>query len=239
MRITTKAVYASIDDFINNANPTSWEGFEYSGPLAELKKGRNQLSSAANAGVKSTNNALGIAGQDAGIQGGYRNQSNNIANSEVNTNGGLSPLVAKQLANEKGQIGKAYSGAAQAAQRGLSQRGMGVAPSGVNASIANTAINNQGQAETGAVGNAFGAQQGLNNQVMNYDVGQHQLYDPLRALHTANEGVGATTGAASALNKAGSTLGDIGSGIGTLMGAATGLSGLGGIAGIGGKLLNG
>lgn len=213
--------------------------YEYDGTIDECKKGRGQLSSAANAGVKSTNSAMGIAGQDAGIQGGYRNQGNQIANSEINTNGGLSPLVAKQLANEQGQIGKAYSTASQAAQRGLSQRGMGVAPSGMNASITNSAINNAGQAQTGAVGNAFGTQNALNNGVMNYDVGQQNLYNPLNALQVANQGVGATTGASSALNKAGSTLGDIGSGVGTLMGAATGLTGLGGLTGIGRSVYNG
>lgn len=213
--------------------------YEYEGPVAETKKGRDNLQGAAARGGQSTQNSLNIANRDTGVQQGYQAGGDKIANSEVNTSGGLSPLVSKQLANEQGQIGKAYSTAAQASQRGLAQRGMGVAPSGMDASIRNTAINNQGQAQTGAVGNAFGTQNQLNQGVLNYDVGQQQLYDPLRALHTANEGVEATTGAGSALNKAGSTLGDIGTGIGTVLGAASGLKGLGGFSGIGNSVMNG
>ena len=41
---------------------------------------------------------------------GILGNATNVANSEVNTSGGLSPLVGKQLANEEGQIGKAYQG---------------------------------------------------------------------------------------------------------------------------------
>jgi hypothetical protein len=233
MQITTRAAYTSIDDFINNATPILWEGFEYSGPVAELKKGRGELQGAAKAGQQSTKSALNIAGQDTGIQTGYRNTGDQIAKSETNTQGGLSPLVAKQLANEQGLIGKSYSDASRAADRGLAMRGMGVAPSGLTSSIKNTAINNAGTAQTGAVGNAFGTQNQLNNGVLNYEVGQQSLYDPLRALHAANEGVGATTGAAGTLNKAGSTLGDIGSGVGSLLGAASSVAGLGGFKGIG------
>jgi len=91
-------------------------------------------------------------------------------------------------------------------------------------------------AQTGAVGNAFGTQNELNNGVLNYDVGQQHLYDPLRAIQAGNESIGATTGAASALNKAGSTLGDVGTGIGTVLGAATGLKNLGGFTGISSNL---
>jgi len=236
LRVITKLTYASIDDFINNAQPLTEEGYDYSGPIAELKKGRNNLQGAANRGGQSTQSALNISNRDTGVQQGYQAQGDKIANSEINTNGGLSPLVSKQLANEQGMIGKTYADASRAADRGLAMRGMGVAPSGMSASIRNTGINNAGQAQTGAVGNAFGLQNQLNNGVLNYDVGQQQLYDPLRALHTANEGVEATTQAGSALNKAGSVLGDVGSGIGSLMGMATGLSGLGGISKLPGKV---
>ena len=239
LRVITKLTYASIDDFINNAQPLTEEGYDYSGPLAELKKGRDNLQGAANRGGQSTQSALNISNRDTGVQQGYQAQGDKVANSEVNTNGGLSPLVAKQLANEQGMIGKSYADASRAADRGLSMRGMGVAPSGLTASIRNTGINNSGQAQTGAVGNAFGTQNQLNNNVMNYDVGQQQLYDPLRALHTANEGVSATTGAAGTLNKAGSMLGDIGTGVGTLLGAASGLKGLGGFSGIGKSVMGG
>ena len=138
-------------------------------------------------------------------------QGQNVANSEINTNGGLSPLVSKQLSNEQGMIGKTYQTAAQAANRGLSQRGMGVAPSGLSASITNSGINNMGQAQTGAVGNAFGTQNQLNNTA---------LTQPINALN-------ATTGATDASTKANTAESQIPSMFGNVM---TGLSGLTGIA---------
>lgn len=224
MRITTKL---TID--MNTGAVLDHQWYEYAGEVTELKKGRNNLQGAATAGGQNTTMAQGIANQDQGIQGGYRNQGNQITNAEVNTEGGLSPLVAKQLASEQGLIGKAYSGASQAAQRGLSMRGMGAAPSGLQSSIQNTAVNNSGVAQTGAVGNAFGTQNALNNGVLNYDQGQQSLYNPLNALQVANQGVGATTGAATSLNKAGSLLGDLGAGLGTI-------SRFGGFSGIGSTL---
>lgn len=226
MIITTRAVF----DF--EGNLVEWEGFDYSGPVEECKKGRNQTATAANQANSAGKSALGIATQDQDIQGGYRKSGDALNNSMVNANGGLSPLVSKQLANEQGMIGKTYSDAAKAANRGLAMRGMGAAPTGLQSSITNTAINNAGQAQTGAVGNAFGRQLELNQGGLNYDVGQQKLYDPLRALDTATSAANAGANAGAALNKEGSTLGDIGSGLGTIMG-------LGGFANLGGNLMHG
>ena len=116
---------------------------------------------------------------------GNQNQAystgNNIVDAGLNTSGGLSPLVSKQLANEQGLTGKAFQGQAQAGLRGLTQRGMGAAPTGLESSIRNTAINNAGQAETGNIGQAFGRQNELNNQALNYEQGQQQIYNPVSA----------------------------------------------------------
>lgn len=193
MLITTRASYRSIEDFLDGNNPLIWEGFEWRGPVVELKKGRGALNKAAGSAGQNVNNAQGTV-----------NNTNAIAGSEVNTTGGLSPLVSKQLANEKAQIGQAYQGAAAAAKRGLAMRGMGVAPSGMDASVTNTSINNQGRAETGATGNAFATQNELNNTA----------YNPVIAAENAETGaVNSETGAGSALNRAGSTVGDIGTGL--------------------------
>lgn len=207
MRITTKL---TIDMLTGKVLEHIWH--DYTGPVAECKKGRGELRGAANAGAVNTKQAQDIA-----------NTTQNIAGSEVNTNGGLSPLVAKQLANEKGMIGKSYADASRAADRGLSMRGMGVAPSGLTASIRNTGINNAGTAQTGAVGNAFGLQNQLNNTAYT---------QPLNAINAANGGVDATTNAGMALNKAGSTLGDIGSGLSGLAGIGASLGTMGGAGGI-------
>jgi hypothetical protein len=169
------------------------------------KKGRGTLASAGN-------NAQQAAQEGSQLY----NQGEGIANSEINTSGGLSPLVAKQLSNEQGMIGKAYQGASQAQDKGLAQRGMGNAPSGLSASIKNSAINNEGMADTGATGAAFGTQNQLNNGALN---------QATNALGAQTGAINAETNAGSALNKAGSTAGDV-------------LSGLQGLSGVAGNVMS-
>ena len=167
------------------------------------------------AGRSNQQSTVKQAGQDVTTGQGLENQGQNIASSEVNTAGGLSPLVSRQLANNEGQIGKAYTSAAQGAQRGLSQRGMGVAPSGLQASIQNSAINNAGQAKTGAIGNAFGTQNELNNTA---------LSQPISALNATTGGVNASTGANTALSQMPSTGANVFSGLQGLAGMANSAS---------------
>ena len=155
--------------------------------------GVGQQKTTAGAGESNITSGQGILGN-----------ATNVANSEVNTSGGLSPLVGKQLANEEGQIGKAYQGATQAALRGNTQRGMGVGPSGLTASVENTGINNAGAARTGAIGNAFGTQNTLNNTA---------YAQPISALNAENGSVNASTGANTALNNMPTTAGQIFSGL--------------------------
>jgi hypothetical protein len=171
--------------------------------MASAGKGAATKTSAA--GLNNVNTAAGL-----------ENQGQNIASSEINTSGGLSPLVARQLANEQGAIGKTYSTAAQAANRGLSQRGMGVAPSGLSASITNTGINNAGTAETGATGNAFGTQNALNNSA---------LTQPINALNAGTGAVKASTDANVAESQIPSMAGNIFSGLSGLSGIAKNISG--------------
>ena len=160
--------------------------------------GKGQQQTTAGAGLNNINSGQGILGN-----------ATNVANSEVNTSGGLSPLVGKQLANEEGQIGKAYQGATQAALRGNTQRGMGVGPSGLTASVENTGINNAGAARTGAIGNAFGTQNTLN----------HSAYaQPISALGAENGAINASTGANTAYANMPSTGANIFSGLQGLAG---------------------
>ena len=143
------------------------------------------------AGRSQQENTVKQAGQGITTGQGLENQAQNIASQSINTSGGLSPLVSRQLANNEGQIQKSYASAAQGAQRGLAQRGMGVAPSGLQASITNSAINNAGQAKTGAIGSAFGEQNMLNNQA---------LAQPISALGATTGATNAATGANQALS---------------------------------------
>ena len=166
---------------------------------------------ASSAGNKTLSNAGNTATNNANAAGNIAGAATNIANSEVNTNGGLSPLVGKQLANEAGQINKAYAGAAQGAQRGLSMRGMGSAPTGLEASIRNTGINNAGQAITGATGNAFGEQSRLNNTA---------YAQPLSALGVGNSAAQVGGEIGKNQNQEGTIAGNIGAGLTGLSGVA-------------------
>ena len=156
------------------------------------------------AGRSQQQNTVKQAGQDITTGQGLENQGQNIASSEINTSGGLSPLVSRQLANNEGQIQKSYASAAQGAQRGLAQRGMSAAPSGLQASITNSAINNAGQAKTGAIGSAFGEQNMLNNQA---------LAQPISALGATTGATQAATGANQALSNMPTLGGQIFSGL--------------------------
>lgn len=241
MLITTHVSY-SIEDFIKNgvkAEPISWTGYFYSGPIAMCKKGRSGLQQNQNTANGLASSASNLVGTDQGIQSGYRNQGNQLMNSMTNTNGGLSTGLTKQLANEEGQTGQAYARTAAAGLRGMAARGMGNAPTGAASSIANTAGNNAAGAQTGEIGNAFGEQNQLNLAGANYDQGQQQLYNPLAAIQAGSGAVDAATKAGQAVNTAGSTLGDIGSGLGTVAGLGSSLVGMGGLSNVGGKLMNG
>jgi hypothetical protein len=169
------------------------------------------------AGRSNQQSTVKQAGQDVTTGQGLENQGQNIASSEINTSGGLSPLVSRQLANNEGQIQKSYASAAQGAQRGLAQRGMSAAPSGLQASITNSAVNNAGQAKTGAIGNAFGTQNELNQT----------------ALNPAISALGATTGATNAATGANQALAAMPTTAGNIF---SGLQGLGNLGMTGAKI---
>jgi hypothetical protein len=98
-------------------------------------------------------------------------------------------------------------------------RGMGSAPSGLSASLTNTGINNMGEAQTGAIGGAFGEQNQLNQTA----------YNPVIASENAGNGaVNASTGANTALAGMPSTAGNVFSGLSGLSGIASQAAGING-----------
>lgn len=210
MRITTLAVFDSSGALIQ------WEGYEYAGPVAEAKKGRETVDQAGKNQLALGKQAGDIATQDQAIQGGYRKDADTAAGNllTVPTNGGLNPALARQFEEEKRQIGRTYNDTAEAGIRGIAQRGMGVAPTGLEASLRNTAGRNADEAETSAYSDLLGKQLGLGVKGVERQDQQQQVYDPTRPIGAA---VGANTGAVDAgktRNKMGSKLGDIFSGIG-------------------------
>jgi len=172
------------------------------------------------AGRSNQQNIVKQAGQGVTTGQGLENQAQNLASADMNLNGGLSPLVSRQLAGNESQIGKAYTSAAQGAQRGLAQRGMSAAPSGLQASITNSALNNAGQAKSGAINQAYGVQNEMNQS----------------ALNPAINALGATTGATNAATGANTAL----SNMPTLGGQIfSGLQGLGNLGNSAGNVMSG
>ena len=100
---------------------------------------------------------------------------------------------------------------------------MSAAPSGLQASITNSAINNAGQAKTGAIGNAFGTQNELNQTALN---------PAISALGATTGATNAATGANTALSQMPSTGANVFSGLQGLAGMASKSAGIaGGYAG--------
>lgn len=198
------------------------DSFEHIGDVAECKKGREAMDTAAaganNAGAQATD----ISKQNQGIQTGYRNQSDPFGKSLLpSANGSLSPYAAAQLGQQKRDIGKTYGDIAQVGIRGLGARGMGNAPTGMASSLYNTAGRNAGEAETNAYSDAMKntLNQGLAG--LQYSQGQQGLYDPLNAIKTSTGAYGAGAEAGSLRNKAGSLMSDIGGGLSGLAGIAS------------------
>ena len=200
MRVTTRAHWASIDDFISNKPPLTEEGFEYSGPIAEMKKGREQTTAA-------TNQALGTASTYGQAQTNARTKGNQFADQLMAPKAGeLSPYAQGQYQSDVRNIQDTYGGLTQAGLKGLSYQGMNNGPSGMEASLKNSAIRNEGAAETDAYNRALQSTLGQGLAGMGYYQGQQQIYDPTRAQQTAIQG-------GQARSQEGSTLGDVMSGI--------------------------
>lgn len=213
MFITTKIAWD-----MNTGEVLEHEGYEYSGPVAECKKGRKEATGAANVGLNTAARAGNIAAENRGIQRGYRQQGDVAATDLLGTTlkGQLSPGVARQLEQEKRGIGKAYGDVAQVGLRGLAARGMGGAPTGYQASLINTAGRGAGEAETSAIDEAYKNQLGLGLEGLKYVTGQQEQYDPLRALQVRTGAAGQAAQAAGIRSQMGSKLGDIGKGLTTL-----------------------
>lgn len=198
MRVTT---HVEID--IESGEILDWGGYEYFGPIAECKKGREQTTAGANA-------AEGTAALDTTAQTNARVEAKPFADSLLATKpGALSPLAQAQYAGDVRNIHDTYGQLTQSGLKGIGYQGWNNAPSGMEASLKNSAIRNEGAAETGAYENA---QQQTNQQGLagiGYQQGQQQIYNPVPAEST-------TIAGGQARSQEGSTAGDILGGIGTL-----------------------
>lgn len=222
MRVTTKIVF----DAAGNVLEHEW--YEYDGPVAECKKGRETVEKAGQNANDLTALSTDYAKQNRQKQLGYADSVDPFAKSLVpDAGGGLSPYVKAQFDQQKRNIAKTYGDTAAVGLKSLQSRGMGGAPSGLTSSIYNTAGRNAGEAETNAYADAQGRTLGAGLEGVKALQGQEGVFDPNKDISSALGGTQAATNAGATRSQMGSTLGDIGAGLGAVAGIATGVGGLG------------
>lgn len=198
---------------IETGIPLEWDEFVWTGPVAACKKGHEQAG-------KATDAALSNAATNTGRQTEqYGAENRDITGLETAGSGGLGPASSAYLANSLADIDRNYGNARQAVARVNAQRGFAATPDATFASGVNSANLAQAGASNKAYNDALLLQRENTLAAMNARSGLQGIYDPNRPLSTALSG-------AEAQSQMGSTLGDIGRGISTGVGLATGIAGL-------------
>jgi hypothetical protein len=182
--------------------PVHEEFYEYDGPVAQLKKGRDVIDQNMKKEQK-------YGDKSEGIQDINRNKAEGFVSSLESTKPGeLSSLAQAQYANDVDNIVDTHGKNMEVGLRMLKTRGMGSAPSGAQSSLINTANEASGRDQTMAYRNAQATSYGQGLEALKYRTGMQQMYNPLDAWSTSDK-------AAAARSQMGSTLGDIGTGLKT------------------------
>jgi hypothetical protein len=198
------------------------EGFFYSGPIAQLKKGREQADAAAKGGVALGKQGSQIATQDQGIQQGYRSAGDTAAKTYFATPtdpSGLNQFNRSQYELDKSNIARTAQDSISVGQRMLASRGFQGSP-GAMSSLINTTNRNADASTNDAYVRALQNQQQLGLAGIGYNQQQQQMYNPLSAIGAASSAYGQGGNSAAQRGQMGSWGSDIVGGIGTLAGAA-------------------
>lgn len=217
MRVHTLTVLQLNDD--GTYTPLIDVSYEYSGVVAECKKGRETVEQNMKADQATA------AQNRANSQAQYGN-ANALEQEEMGstTPGSLSPAASAQLAADRDNISRTYNGIRQTAFRTLGQRGFGSAPSGFALAAENGNDQGEAGANTGAYRNAQINTQNQRQDAEHTAAGMSGTQGSL-----GNTASGESTTAAFDRSKMGSTLGDIGQGIGEAAGIAGDVMGMGGM----------
>jgi hypothetical protein len=198
--IYTNPTYQMTDDGLMLVE-TRW--CVYEGPLWECKKGREQAKTLTNDEIAQEK---ALAAKQAAEQAAA---DKTIGTFETQGQPGqLSPAAAAQLAADNDNINRTYNGMRQTAFATMGARGFGNAPSGFGLAEQNAINQGQAQAGTGAFRNAQVNTQNLEDKALNARMG---LSGQDMSGQTAAAGTGLQ--GAQAMNKMGSTLGDIAGGV--------------------------
>ena len=207
MRITTSVTF-QMTDVIGEYIEIERHSFEYDGPVASCKKGREQVQQNMKTAATQANT------NNANSNAAY-NTAQSLLQGDIGstTPGSLTPAAQAQLGADNDNINRVYNGMRQQAFTTLGQRGFNNAPSGFTLAAMNGINNAQAQDET----NAYRQGQ-LNTQNQRNFATQEEgnLSGQQGQLGTAN--LGQSTNAAVARNQMGSTLGDVLSGVSSAIG---------------------
>ena len=198
------------------------EGFFYYGPVAQLKKGREQADAAAKGGVALGQQGQKIATQDQTIQQGYRTAGDALAGkyfAPPTDPSGLNQYGQEQFGLAKSNIARNEQDQLGLGARALAYRGFNNSP-GAFSSMFNSAERASADATNSAYATALGNQQQLGLAGIGYNQQQQQMYNPLSAIGTASGAYGQGANSAALRKGMGSGFGDVIGGIGSLAGAA-------------------
>lgn len=187
--------------------------YEYDGPVALAKKGRETVEDAAKKSGKLADTAQGWATENRAATTPFNKSLIPSASGE------LSPYVKAQLDKQKSDIAKTYGDIAQTGMRAAASRGFGSAPGGNIASIYNTAGRNAGEAERSAYADA-------QNRTAQLGLAGSELLDPNKPLQEATGATGQEGELGVARGKMGSGFSDVLGGLGGLVNLGTSVLGL-------------
>lgn len=179
--------------------------YEYTGVVADCKKGRGQME----ANMKA--DAAAAAANRANSQAAYAQTQKNLEPYNAMGPAGMTNAANAQLAADRDNIARTYNGMRQTAFRTMGQRGFGSAPSGFSLAQQNGLDVGQEGSETGAFRNAQVNSQNQRNFATGIEAGLTGTEGNL-----GNSASGESTSAAVARNHAGSTFGDVMGGIGDI-----------------------
>lgn len=186
------------------------ESYLWSGVIGQMKKGRGEQQAIL---TQQLNQAQQEGPQFQEAETPMLSAYDSYIPSGPNT---FSPAVGAQYDSDLANLKSTYGNLAKSGFQTLAQRGFGSAPTGAASSLDNTLKSQEGNEEAQAYRNA---------QVNNTNQGFNALAGKQSALNLFNPSTPLNGGSASAsnLNKMGSTLSDIATGIGSAASSAAGV----------------
>lgn len=185
MRITTKAVWNSMDDFIAGLPPNVEEGFEYDGPIDLCGGGPSAQQEAAAAATASNDQALtGIAQQYNQRQTDAYNEIKPYATSRLQN--GL-PFYGGLTDYANGVASKAYAPVRAATLRSLSSFGSALPSGFATAALRDVDLGKAQNYDSNLVNNEVMNEQ-AKAQAAGLLTGEQQINNPVTAYGTSNQG---------------------------------------------------